>query len=81
MSDFEGSVFVGIVFLKLPICWDSDSQSSLEFLEKGSNKKSEQQQQLDGSGEHGHRGFRGGPNPHLARVATHHNTGVEQKRL
>lgn len=61
MSDFEGSVYVGIVFRKLPICWDSDSQSSLEFLEKGSNKESErqrqQQQQLDGSGEHG----QGGP--------------------
>lgn len=48
MGDFEGSVFVGIVFLKLPICWDFDTQSSLEFLEKGSNKRGEQQRQLDG---------------------------------
>lgn len=56
MGDFEGSVFVGIVFLKLPICWDFDTQSSLEFLEKGSNKRGEQQRQLDGSEEHGQSG-------------------------
>lgn len=56
MGDFEGSVFVGIVFLKLPICWDFDTQSSLEFIEKGSNKRGEQQLQLDGSEEHGQSG-------------------------
>lgn len=37
MSDFECRVFVGIVFLKLLISGDFDTQSSLDFLEKGSN--------------------------------------------